>query len=243
LRAEGDSIAGSERTMSIPLKGRPAKTSGWGDYIAHEYDFASFPPGSHVLDVGFGPGTEMRAVIRHGCTVVGIEYDHTLAVRGRIDGLTVCRAAAESLPFTPGAFDGVMCKVVIPYTDEATALAEIARVLRPGGVAHISYHGLGYSLRYLLTDPNWKRRVSGARTIVNTHVYRRTGRRLPGFWGDTIYQAPGPLRQYYRRAGLELVEEHPSRRFGAAPVFIYHTLRRTASGAAAVPTRRTRLFG
>jgi SAM-dependent methyltransferase len=213
----------------MPLKKRAATpaTSGWDDYIAHGYDFASFPPGSRVLDVGFGPGEEMRAVLRRGCKVVGIEYDHALAAEGRAGGLLVCRAAAEHLPFPSRTFDGVMCKVVIPYTNEAQAVSEIARVLRPGGVAHIAYHGLGYSLRYLLTDPNWKLRVYGARTIVNTHVYRLTGRRLPGFWGDTVYQAAGALRRYYRRAGLQLIDAHPSRHFAAAPVFIYHTVRRT----------------
>jgi len=139
----------------------------------------------------------------------------------------VCRAAAERLPFASGSFDGLICKVVIPYTDEASAVREIARVLRPGGVAHVSYHGLGYSLRYLFTDPNWKRRVYGARTIANTMVYRASGHRLPGFWGDTIYQSPSRLLAYYRRSGLELIDAHPSGRFAAAPVFIYHTLRRS----------------
>lgn len=217
----------SATTFFMWLKKRAPATSEWGDYIAQSYDFARFPPGSRVLDVGFGAGEEMRAVRLRGCTVVGIEYDHALAVSGRRGGLWVCRAAAEHLPFASGVFDGVMCKVVIPYTNEAKAVSEIARVLRAGGVGHISYHGLGYSLRYLLTDPNWKRRIYGARTIVNTHVYRLTGRRLPGFWGDTVYQAPGPLLQYYRRAGLQLVAAHPSKRFASAPVFIYHTVRRT----------------
>ena len=205
-----------------------AATSGWGPYIAPGYDFADFPAGSHVLDVGFGGGEEMRAVLRRGCKVVGVEYDGALAGRGRAAGLAVCRAAAEHLPFASGSFDGLMCKVVIPYTDEAKAIGEIARVLRRAGIAHLAYHGLGYSWRYLFTEPNWKRRLYGARTIVNTLVYRFTGRRLPGFWGDTVYQAPASLRQYYRRAGLELVEEHRSPRFAGAPVFIYHTVRRTA---------------
>ena len=179
-----------------------------------------------MLDVGFGCGEEMRAVLGRGSIVVGIEYDHGLARAGRAGGLAVCQAAAEHLPFASRSFDGVMCKVVIPYTDEADAVAEIARVLRPGGVGHISYHGLGYFLRYLLTDPDWKRRVYGARTMVNTYVYRLTGSRLPGFWGDTLYQAQRPLHRYYRRAGLELLRARPSRRFAAAPVFIYHTVRR-----------------
>lgn len=204
-----------------------AATNGWGSYIAEGYDFADFPAGSHVLDVGFGGGEEMRAVVRRGCKVVGIEYDDALAIRGRAAGLAVCRAAAEHLPFASKSFDGLMCKVVIPYTDEAKAIREIARVLRRGGIGRIAYHGLGYSYRYLFMESNWKRRLYGARTIVNTQVYRLTGRRLPGFWGDTVYQAPAPLRDYYRRAGLELVEEHPSPRFAGAPVFIYHTVRRT----------------
>jgi SAM-dependent methyltransferase len=199
--------------------------TGWGKYVAQRYVFADFPPGSLVLDVGFGHGEELRTVLERGSRVVGIEYDRVLAVAGRAAGLTVCRAAAEHLPFRSASFDGVICKVVIPYTDEAKAVAEIARVLRPGGIGRISYHGLGYFLRYLLTDP--KHSIYAARSIVNSQVYRLTGQRLPGFWGDTLYQAGSPLRRYYRRAGLDLIREHPSRHFAGAPVFIYHTVRRT----------------
>ena len=208
-----------------------AATTGWERYIAPDYDFADFPAGSHVLDVGFGGGDEIRAVLRRGCKAIGVEYDDGLARCGRAAGLAVCRAAAEHLPFASGSFDGLMCKVVIPYTDQAKAIEEIARVLRPGGIGRVAYHGLGYSWRYLFTGSNWKRRLYGARTIVNTHVYRLTGRRLPGFWGDTVYQAPGVLREYYRRAGLELIEEHLSPRFAGAPVFIYHTVRRSDHNA------------
>jgi SAM-dependent methyltransferase len=204
-----------------------AATCEWDGYIATDFRFASFPAGARVLDVGFGHGEQMKHVARDGGHAFGIEYDRTLAKEGRAAGLRVCRAAAERLPFASASFDGLVCKVVIPYTDEASAVSEIARVLRPHGIAHVSYHGLGYSLRYLLTDPNWKRRVYGARTIANTLVYRASGRRLPGFWGDTIYQSPPRLLSYYRRSGLELLGTHPSGRFGGAPVFIYHTLRRT----------------
>jgi hypothetical protein len=66
-----------------------------------------------------------------------------------------------------------------------------------------------------------------ARVIVNTLVYRLTGSRLPGFWGDTLFQSERRLRRYYAAAGLELVDQPYSARFGGAPVFIYHELRRT----------------
>ena len=204
-----------------------ADTCEWSGYLNEAFTFAGFSPGARVLDIGFGAGQQMQRLAVEGCRPFGLEMDPDLARQGRVSGLVVCRASAEALPFATASFDGVVCKVVVPYTDEARAVAEIARVLRPGGTARVSYHGLGYFVRYLFTERNWKRRVYGARTVANTLVYALTGRRLPGFWGDTLYQSEWRLRRYYRRAGLELVEAPSSPNFAAAPVFIYHVLRRT----------------
>src|SRR5260370_36482585 len=111
-------------------------------------------------------------------------------------------AAAESLPFRDESCHGVLCKVVLPYTDERRAIAEIARVLAEGGVAVVYLHGLGYSLRYLLKPEGWKLSVYAARTIVNTIIYRLTGRRLPGSLGDTTFQSDRRRRRHYRSGGL-----------------------------------------
>ena len=199
--------------------------SSWSSYQADDFTFVDYAPGSRVLDVGFGGGHQMRHLREGGCRAYGVEYDWELTRRGRADGLAVARAKAEELPFRDGSLDGVVCKVVIPYTDEARAIAEIARVLRPNGVACISFHGLGYSLRYL-TRGSWRHRVYAARVIVNTVVYTLTGQRLPGFVGDTLYQNRERLQRYYSEAELEVVREHPSPTFMKAPVFIYQMLRR-----------------
>ena len=198
----------------------------WVGYIDEAFPFDDFPEGSRVLDVGFGGGDQMRRLRVRGCPAVGLELDPELASRGRRSGLAVCRARAEQLPVRSAVMDGVVCKVVIPYTDESQAVAELARVLRPGGTARVSYHGPGYFLRYLLTDANWKARVYGLRTIVNTVFYRITGRRLRGFIGDTLYQTENRLRRYYAESGFDLVETRPSATFAGSPVFIYHVLRR-----------------
>src|SRR4051794_29710991 len=89
----------------------------WADFIVRDYTFADYPPGARVLDVGFGTGEQMRRLAAAGCQAVGLELDLALAARGRAGGLDVCRAVAEALPFATASFDGVICKVVIPYTD------------------------------------------------------------------------------------------------------------------------------
>jgi SAM-dependent methyltransferase len=203
-----------------------ANACEWLGYINDEFAFDDFPVGSRVLDIGFGGGDQMRRVKMRGCLSVGLELDPQLARSGRQGGLSVCRAKAEQLPVRTAMMDGVVCKVVIPYTDESVAIAEIARVLRPGATARVSYHGPGYFLRYLLADPDWRVRFYGLRTIVNTLFYRVTGCRLRGFLGDTLYQSEQRLRRYYAQRGLDLVDSCPSATFAGAPVFIYHVLRR-----------------
>jgi len=65
-----------------------------------------------------------------------------------------------------------------------------------------------------------------ARTISNTVVYWVTGRRPPGFLGDTIFQSDGRLRRYYRFSGLTLESAIHSKRFLGQPVFIGHVVRK-----------------
>jgi hypothetical protein len=116
--------------------------------------------------------------------------------------------------------------VVLPYTDERRAIGEIARVLAKGGVAILYLHGLGYSLRYLVKPDVLKRSAYAARTIFNTAVYRLSGRRLPGYLGDTIFQSDRRLRRYYRLSGLRLESAMRSRSFLGQPVFIGHIVRK-----------------
>lgn len=209
-------------TRTLP----PPPAGDWSAYIARDYVFTRFAPGARVLDIGFGMGWQMRSAEAAGARAFGVEYSAPLAGRAAAEGLRVCRGSSEQLPIASASVDGIICKVVILLTDEAKSIAEIARVMRPGAIAHVSYHGLGYSLRYLAEGPGWKRRLYAVRTIVNTAAYRLTGKRLPGFLGDTLFQSEGRLRTYYERVGLELVADHPSPRYAGQPVFIYHTLRR-----------------
>jgi SAM-dependent methyltransferase len=182
--------------------------------------------GGIVVDVGCGQGGQLRALRDAGCRPIGLELAPEAARECHAMGHPVIIAAAESLPFRDESCHGVLCKVVLPYTDERRTIAEIARVLAKGGVAVVYLHGLGYSLRYLLKPEVWKLSVYAARTIVNTIIYRLTGRRLPGFLGDTIFQSDRRLRRYYRSVGLTLESTMHSRRFLRQAVFIGHVVRK-----------------
>ena len=198
----------------------------WSGYILYDYSFSDFSPATCVVDVGCGRGTQLEQVVARGCRAIGVDLDgEALAVCAK-QGRMVVRARAEALPFRTGSLDGLICKVALPYTDEARALGEFARVLAPSGTAFVCSHGPGYYLRYLLGSPLWKERFYGLRAIINTWLYAALGWRLPGFLGDTVYQTRARLARAYRRLGLRLVEDTLSPSFMGLPVFIYQKLER-----------------
>jgi SAM-dependent methyltransferase len=199
----------------------------WSAYLTTPPEMSHYRSGGTVLDVGCGNGEQLTRLREAGCRAIGLELAPEAARGCRTMGHPVIIAKAESLPFRSNSCHGVLCKVVIPYTDERVAVEEIGRVLVPGGVAVLYLHGIGYSLRYLLKPDIWKRSVYAARTIANTLVYRFLGTRLPGFLGDTLYQSEARLREYYRSAGLNFESAVQSRRFLGQPVFITHVVRKS----------------
>ena len=203
-----------------------ADTTDWSDFTLPEFSFSAFPPGSRVLDVGCGSGDQLRMLRQAGLDAIGVEPRRELVDALVADGYDVRAGVAEQLPFSAGSCDGVICKVVVPYTDERKAIGEWARVLRPGGRARATYHGAGYYMRYLEHGPGLMLRVYGLRSLVNTWWYAATNQRLPGFVGDTLYQSTKRLMEYYAQFGLSLERVSPAPRYRGKPVFIYHELRR-----------------
>jgi SAM-dependent methyltransferase len=91
-----------------------------------------------VLDVGTGEGQVARvaAAVPGVGRVVGVDFARAqLAVaRQRAGGPAYARAVAGALPFASGSFDAVVACLVFEHIDDADgAIAEVGRVLRPGG--------------------------------------------------------------------------------------------------------------
>ncbi|MHB2023457.1 MAG: class I SAM-dependent methyltransferase [Mycobacteriales bacterium] len=118
-------------------------------------DFRRFPvrAGQRLLDLGSGNGRHSYEAFRRGARVVAADHDRdslaALAAMCRamraageaapgasID--TVC-ADARRLPFADGAFDRIIAAEVLEHVaEDEAAIAELARVLAPGGLLAVT---------------------------------------------------------------------------------------------------------
>jgi SAM-dependent methyltransferase len=106
------------------------------------------PTGGRVLDVGCGPGhLADRLAGDHGLDVTGLDLDPSMIEQARANAArsvpaelrpTYVVGGVAALPFPDGSFDLVVSTLSMHHWSDATAgLAEIGRVLRPGGRALI----------------------------------------------------------------------------------------------------------
>ncbi|HEX7276857.1 MAG TPA: class I SAM-dependent methyltransferase [Acidimicrobiales bacterium] len=91
-----------------------------------------------VLDVGTGEGQVARlaASVDGVARVVGVDFARAQldVARERAGGPSYARAVAGALPFPSASFDAVVACLVFEHIDDADgAIAEVGRVLRPGG--------------------------------------------------------------------------------------------------------------
>lgn len=118
-------------------------TTKWEQAEPEVMAFAeTLPAGARVLDLGAGVGRHALALARRGFAVAALDAaPEGIAEINRIaaaEGLTVDARIGmmTELPFADGAFDHVLSWNVIYHGDEEVlraAIAEIARVLTPGG--------------------------------------------------------------------------------------------------------------
>jgi SAM-dependent methyltransferase len=98
--------------------------------------------GDDVLEVGPGPGrtTELLMRLVPRLTAVEVDQDLALALATRLSGtnVEVLRADATDLPLPEGRFSAALSFTMLHHVPSAELqdrlLAEVARVLRPGGV-------------------------------------------------------------------------------------------------------------
>ncbi len=96
-----------------------------------------------VLDVATGPaGVALQLASRTTARITGIDLSEAMLRQGRVnvrdagrdDRVALVVGRAEELPFPDGSFDALTFTYLLRYVaDPASTLAELARVVRPGG--------------------------------------------------------------------------------------------------------------
>ena len=96
--------------------------------------------GRDVLEVGCGPGTLLVDMLAAGYACAAVERSPQMAAaagarlrRSGYDPALVRQGTVQRLPFPDAAFDDVVSTFPTDYIADPRALAEISRVLRPGG--------------------------------------------------------------------------------------------------------------
>ncbi|MEP7351662.1 MAG: class I SAM-dependent methyltransferase [Acidobacteriota bacterium] len=163
-----------------------------------------------ILDIGCGAGQTLLACAQADRKSFGVDYDfealqlaHSLRVPGCFS-----RASGEQLPFRSASFDFVYSRVALPYMKIPVALAEIARVLQPGGQVWFTLHPLTMlSWADALSRP--RKTVFEAYRLVNTAAlhFGASQIRYPLRRSRTeSYQTERGMRQALRNSGFEDVK-------------------------------------
>ncbi|MFJ4205921.1 class I SAM-dependent methyltransferase [Streptomyces sviceus] len=97
-------------------------------------DAAGVGEGTRVLDVGTGTGTAAVAARARGARVSAVDADAGMVAAARARGLDARTGVLPELPYSGGEFDAVVGNFVLNHVGRPrTALAELHRLLRPGG--------------------------------------------------------------------------------------------------------------
>jgi ubiquinone/menaquinone biosynthesis C-methylase UbiE len=121
---------------------------------------ARYGTGKDVLECGCGTGLILERIKEHARRAVGIDLSPGMLELARARGLDVHEGSATALPFPDASFD-VTCsfKVLAHVPDVGRALAEMARVTRPGGVLLAEFYN-PWSLRGLVKRLGPARKIS-----------------------------------------------------------------------------------
>ena len=170
-------------------------------------------PGMKVLDVGCGPGSITAGIAEALAPgqVTGIDIEPSQVALGeelaKSKGLDNCNfetASIFELPYADGCFDAVYGHTILmQFNDLAPVLAEIHRVLRPGGLVSFREIDFGASL-YYPEDSAFKELMSVfRRSIFHNQGNPYVGRSLSGVLTEAGFDIEEALASFAQSSTAE----------------------------------------
>lgn len=143
-------------------------------------------PGKMVVDLGAGTGKFTRLLTDTGATVTAIEpvAEMRAKLMDELPAVTTYEGTAQAIPLADAGVDVVVCAQAFHWFATPAAMAEIGRVLKPGGVL-----ALIWNVRDASAD--WVAAI----TRIITPYEGDTPRHYKGEW-QSVFPAPGfgPLK-------------------------------------------------
>jgi SAM-dependent methyltransferase len=155
-------------------------------------------PGERILDLGCGDGQLTERITACGANVLGLDASPQMAAAARGRGIQVEEGSAEAMPYLEHSFDAVFSNAALHWVRGQDAmLAEVRRVLRPGGrfVAEMGGQGNIAAIRVALMAVLARHGFDGREDNVNYYptsdAYSRRLERQ-GFTVERIALIPRP---------------------------------------------------
>jgi ubiquinone/menaquinone biosynthesis C-methylase UbiE len=157
--------------------------------------------GDRILDCGCGRGFYLLFIgrLEPGCILCGVDRDADVLQQAREHlpaSVNLVRSDVVRLPFPDGSFDKIVCSEILEHLPDAPAgLAEVYRVLRPGGVLAITVPNRDY--------PFWWDPLNKTRELLGRPPIRE------GFWAgiwahhERLYRQ-GELVAQVQQAGFQV---------------------------------------
>jgi demethylmenaquinone methyltransferase/2-methoxy-6-polyprenyl-1,4-benzoquinol methylase len=180
------------------------------DPLWRRFLVSRLPRGGRVLDVATGTGLVAAELRRRGFEVTGLDQSAEMleVARRRFgDEIELVEGEADALPFPDASFDHLTFTYLLRYVDDPCAtLAELARVVRPGGTVA----SLEFGLPDGIARPLWELYVRSVLPLAGL-VLRQGWDEVGTFLGGSIrdFWERYPLErqlELWRRAGLTGLE-------------------------------------
>ncbi len=169
---------GFSQAAEAYVRGRPGYPPEAVDWLR---DVVGLGAGKTVLEVGAGTGKFLPTLIETGADVTALEPVDAMRaqIERRFPGVKTMIGTADRSGLPDDSFDAVVCAQAFHWFVTPQAVAEMRRVLRPGGVLGLIWNGRDTSVPW----------VAAMGTIVDTHQ-ADTPRYLSGQWRK-VFPAPG----------------------------------------------------
>jgi SAM-dependent methyltransferase len=197
----------SQRTLSHYEGSAAAFWEGTKDHdvsqnIAALLQYIDVPAPFELLDLGCGPGRDLKTFKARGHHPIGLEGAAALAAMARANsGCEVWEQNFLTLELPKARFDGVFANAVLFHVPSAilpSVLTQLYETLKPGGVLFCSnprgdgqegWKGARYGAYHDLET--WRRYMTQARFVELTHYYRPAGLPIEQQpWLATVWRKP-----------------------------------------------------